>query len=191
MQKALDEMHRDVKQRSNARRDAEVQRHNSKTNIRPINFTTGDYVLKGTLKRERGKKPGLKWRGPFRVLECQSDYIFTIEDLLSGAKSEVHGRRLKFFRNRDFSVTEEVVNHLAYQQNELLVVKDFEDIRRTGDTIEVYTSWRGFDTDENSWVDISIMMEDVPDMIKEYVQDTSKHGTPRQRNIAKHVMLSF
>lgn len=51
----------------------------------------------------------------------------------------MHGRRLKFFRNKDFEVTEEVRNHLAYQENELLVVKSFDDIRMDGGIVELLT----------------------------------------------------
>lgn len=38
-------------------------------------------------------------------------------------------RRLKFFRNKDFEVTEIFRDHLVYQENELLVVEMFDDIR--------------------------------------------------------------
>ena len=99
---ALDAMHKDVAERSNRKRQAAVASHNRKTGVRPINFDVGDFVLKGLLQRERGRKPSLHWNGPFRVVECRSNYIFLIEDLLLGKKEEVHGRRLKFFQNKSY-----------------------------------------------------------------------------------------
>ena len=135
MQRALDEMHRDVKARTTATRQKEIQRHNARTNVRPVNFIAGDFVLRGSFHKIRGTKPAVKWTGPYRVVSCMTEYIFLVEDLLSGKRMEVHGRRLKFFRNKDFEVTEEVRNHLAYQQNELLVVNEFQDIRQVGEKI--------------------------------------------------------
>ena len=49
---------------------------------------------------------------------------------MDSTKQEFHGRRLKLFRSKDFEVTDEVLNHLAYQSGELLVVESFIDIRR-------------------------------------------------------------
>ena len=45
--KALDEMHKDVSEASSQSRRAAVDSHNRKTGVRPINFSEGDFVLKG------------------------------------------------------------------------------------------------------------------------------------------------
>ena len=99
IQVALDNIHVEVHGKVTVKRERE--RHNSKTGLRPINFTTGDYVLRGIVKKEQGKKTELRWRGPYRVTACLSDYIFQVEDLLSGCKRTFHGRRLKFFRKKN------------------------------------------------------------------------------------------
>ena len=98
---ALEQMHKDVAVHTYKKPRSAVDSHNRKTNVKPINFAEGDFVLRGILQRERTKKPSLKWLGPYRVIECRSDYIFIVEDLLDGKKTEVHCRRLKFFRNKD------------------------------------------------------------------------------------------
>ena len=97
---ALEKMHKEVDILSTRKREAAINSHNRKTNVRPVNFTDGDYVLRGNIIGKSGKKPSLIWHGPFRVTECRSNYIFVIEDILSGKKEEAHGRRLKFFRNK-------------------------------------------------------------------------------------------
>lgn len=71
----------------------------------------------------------MKWNGPFRVTACQEQLIFEVENLLDGKKELVHGRRLKLFRNKDFEVSEDIKDHLAYQQSKVLVIEDCEDIR--------------------------------------------------------------
>ena len=40
------------------------------------------------------------------------------------------GGGLKLFRNSDFNVTEEIREHLEYQEGELLMVDSFEDVRK-------------------------------------------------------------
>lgn len=48
---SLHEMHKDVSVRSTNKRGAAVASHNYKTNVRPINFSEGDFVLRSLLQR--------------------------------------------------------------------------------------------------------------------------------------------
>lgn len=184
---ALDNMHKDVAKRADNKRTAATESHNRKTNVRSINFTEGDFVLRGVMQHERTRKPSLKWIGPYRIIECRSEYIFLVEDLVNGKKQEVHGRRLKFFRNKHFQVSEELVNHLAYQTGELLVVEIFTDIRCKQDVTELQIKWRGFAEEESDWVSLALLREDVPELLDDYLQDIQKAGSRRQRIIAKSV----
>lgn len=152
VQTALDNIHKDVAERSNKKGKKAIAAHNRRTNVRPINFDVGDFVLRGVLQRERGMKPSLRWKGPFRVVKCRSEYIFTIVDLLPDKNEEAHGRRLKLFRNKDFEVTQELKYHLAYQKDELLIIDKFDDNRDHNGTIEVQVKWKGFSEEENDWV---------------------------------------
>lgn len=113
---SLREMHQDVKLKTSKRRKAAVASHNRKTGIRLVNFTTGDFELRGLLQLERVRKAALQWKGTYRVSDCRSEYIFEIEDLFSGKKSLAHGWSIKLFRNQDLNVTEEVFDHLAYEE---------------------------------------------------------------------------
>lgn len=188
LETAMQSMHRDVTLRVTKKREAAVISHNRRTGVREVNFTVGDYVLRGLVPRERRRKPSLKWRGPFRVTKCHSDYVFEIEDLLTGKRQDAHGRRLKFFRNKDFEVSEDVRNHIAYQENELLVIEDLEDIRKTADEVQLLVKWRGFESEENDWVSLPSLREDVPELVQEYLQTAAKEGTPRQRKIAQSLL---
>lgn len=109
-------MHKEVAKKSNKKRRDAVDTHNRKTYVRHINYGEGDFVLRGVLQTSADLSP--HFVGPFRVLECRSDLIFFIKNLLTGKKEEVHGRRLKFFRNADFVVTQEIKDNLAYQADE-------------------------------------------------------------------------
>lgn len=180
-------MHREVKGASDRRRSAAVRAHNSKTGVREINFECGDYVLRGILPRNRNSKLCLHWKGPFRVTSCESDFIFEIEDLLTGKKEFAHGRRLRFFRNKYFEVTEEVKEHLLYQEDELQVVESFDDIRSSNGRIEILVKWKGFSEDETDWVEIDILREDVPVLLREFIDDIRRTGTQRQKRTISQI----
>jgi len=184
MHSSLDKMHKEVFERTTAKRQAAIDSHNRKTNVRPVNFSKGDYVLRGLRESQRGRKPQLRWHGPFVVVECKSEYIFTIKNLLNGDTEDAHGRRLKFFRNKDYKVTEELLNHLAYQDGELLVMESFQCIRQRSGTIELNIKWQGFSSDETDWVSIHTLREDVPDMLSSYLDELRTSGTQFQRKLA-------
>lgn len=152
LQTVFDKLHKDVSQNAEHARGTSIRNHNRKANVRPINFAEGDYVLRGVYHRERGRKQAVRWRGPFRVMRCSSEYTFEMEDLLTSERREFYGRRLKFFRNRDVDVTEKVRNHLSYQGNELLVVREIEDIRKRNDALELLVLWKSFEKSESSWI---------------------------------------
>ncbi len=187
LQNSLEGIHKDIAQMTNKKRKSAIESHNRKTHIRPINFTDGDYVLRGVVQGKSGRKPSLKWHGPFRVVECRSNYIFVIEDLLTGEREEAHGRRLRFFRNSSFNVTEELRHHLAYQKGELLIVEEFTGIRRKGTEFELRVKWRGFPEDESDWTSLSTLQEDVPDMVRDYIAELRTSGTPRERKLAASI----
>lgn len=174
----LDERHKEVAACSTEKQKKSVASQNRRTGIRPINFAVRGFVLREVMDLERGKKPSLHSRGPFRVSDCRSEYIFAIEDLLSGEKEESRGRRLKLCRNSDFEVTEELKEHLAYQDGELLVVERFEDTRRNAGTVELQVKWRSF---------TKTLREDFPVMLQEYLDYVGSSGTARNRRIVASI----
>lgn len=168
----LSNMHRRCAESTDLRRKQAIKSHNAKTGVRPVNFATGDYVLRGDAKR--GQKLQLTWKGPYRVTKCLSEYLFEVDDLLTGERKVVHGRRLKHFRNSDFKITEKELHHLEYQRGELLVIESFEDIRETNGQTECLIKWKGFGDDECDWVPTETLREDVPDLYKSFLEDIQK-----------------
>lgn len=185
IQTSLDNMHKSVQESSERARQAAISAHNMKTGVKPVNFDTGDYVLKGLLKKDRGPKPSLQWVGPFQVLECQDNNIFHVQHLLTGKIEHVHGRRLKFFQNSSFNITEEITEHLEYQAGELLAVDQFCDLRNNAGKVEVLVQWKGFDETDQDWVDIDSLRQDVPEMLQEFLDNVNNTGSQRQRRIVK------
>ena len=95
------------------------------------------------------------------INQCQSEFIFTIKYLTDDEISTAHGRRIKLFRNSDYKITQDILHHLDYQRGELLVVESFENIRDKQGQIELEVKWRGFYSNENDWLSIETLKEDV------------------------------
>lgn len=64
-------------------------------------FVLGDYVLVARADFSAGEKLALRWRGPRCLVKEVSDYIYTVEDLRNGVKTDVHVTGPKLFRDRD------------------------------------------------------------------------------------------
>lgn len=183
----MEKMHKAISERVDAKRKAAVDAHNRKTNVHHVNFTEGDFVLRGARASQRGPKPQLKWHGPFQVVKVHSDFIFTIKNIVSGQTEEAHGRRLKFFRNSDYEVTEALRDHLAHQEGDLLVIEEFLGIRRRRGTVEIKVKWKGFDATETDWVDVTLLKEDVPVLLRDYVEDMKANGTTNKRKLVASI----
>lgn len=109
--------------------------HNRKTNIREVNFDKGDYVLRPVAKRAKTHKLVLKWRGLFRVICCKSDYAFLVEDLSNGDQAKIHGFTLKLFQNKVYEVKQDILDHIAFQNTELMFVHNLMIFERLGSHI--------------------------------------------------------
>ena len=136
------------------------------------------------MQHEHQRKTSLYWVGPYHVVKCKSDYIFMVENLLDGKRTEVHGRRLKLLRNKDYEVSEEILEHLQYQTGEPLVVESFTEITRPQGIVEIQVKWRDFTEDETDWVQLSSLLEDVPQLVPEYLEKILSSGSKRQRSVA-------
>lgn len=66
-QKSLMNLHREAAITSTNRHKQEVAHHSTKINVRPINFTEGDYVFRGMHGNNNMRKPSLRWRGPYHI----------------------------------------------------------------------------------------------------------------------------
>jgi hypothetical protein len=141
-------------------------------------------VLSAVLSRNRKREFPLQWHGPHRVTKCSSDYVFEVHDLRTGGTCEVHGTRLKFYRNKGLEEDNELQEYLAYQQGELCVVERFTDVRKYEGVLQPMAKWKGFGEVENTWEELEIMRHDVPEMVKDFITELIDTGTPRQRALA-------
>jgi hypothetical protein len=79
-----------------------INRVSVKVGVRPCNFQTGDFVLRGVLPRHKHPMLALRWFGRYRYVQVLTDFIFILQHLVTGEKREAQGSRflLSLFRLR-------------------------------------------------------------------------------------------
>lgn len=100
------------------------------------------------------------------MTQCHDNYPFDRNNLLKNKTGTFRCRRLKFFRNKSFQITEEVKYHLTCYENELLVVDSLDGIRKKENTIQTLVKWNGFDKDESYWVLAGSIAKYIPVMMR-------------------------
>ncbi|EGZ17875.1 hypothetical protein PHYSODRAFT_498900 [Phytophthora sojae] len=137
-------------------------------------FDLGDFVLYADVWQHTRSKLSVKWCGPARVLSTVSNWIFEIENPITGQKKEVHASRLKFYADASLNVTEDLLLHIAHN-SEGHVVDALLEARynRQEKRHELKVHWRALDTIEDSWESADTLFQDVPVAVKAFVR---KHG---------------
>lgn len=71
----------------------------------------------------------IRWYAPMSITKVLSDYLFELQDLQSKEISVAHGTKIRLFRNKDWSMTDEVNEHLSYQKCDFCFSDEFIDVR--------------------------------------------------------------
>lgn len=127
-------------------------------------FAEGDFVLVARDDFTAGEKLSLRWRGPRRVVKAVSDYVFQVEDLRNGQLQEVHGTRLKFYRDSSLN-TEAVMSHVVASETGMPVQRLMR-LVDTDDGLMVQVRWRGLPDSEDTLEPASKVYEDVPQLFR-------------------------
>nr|CCA22183.1 AlNc14C147G7406 [Albugo laibachii Nc14] len=115
-------------------------------------------------------------QGPYRVVATLNDWTYDIQELVDPFGNITrHVTRLKFFREKDLGVTEDLKDYVVCANGGHLV-RSFLDCLLNPDTHqwEVLVQWIGSDDTENIWEPASILAEDVPNLLRKCVADDSK-----------------
>ncbi|KAF4141687.1 hypothetical protein GN958_ATG08932 [Phytophthora infestans] len=84
-------------------------------------FDVGDFVLYANVWQHTGSKLRVKWCGPARVVDTVSNWIFKIQNLITGQCKEAHASRLKFYADSSLDVSEDLLLHVAHNSERHVV----------------------------------------------------------------------
>ena len=124
------------------------------------NFSVGDFVLFSTHIGPKSKL-SLKWRGPARIVDCVSDHIFVIENLITFDRFECHAQRLRFYCDSALNVTQHLRDQIAFDDSGY-EVENILDTRLFGKIWKLLIRWRGLSADYDSWESLSSLKKDIP-----------------------------
>jgi uncharacterized protein YueI len=129
LSKAMTKIHAQVAEKATRDRKAAIQKHNDKTDVRSPNFQVGDYVLVAEHCKSGTPKLQVKWKGPRRVASVESDYVFVVKNLLTKEHKAAHATRLRFYKDKEFNVTAELIQAADHNEHQLYVVSKILDTR--------------------------------------------------------------
>jgi Chromo (CHRromatin Organisation MOdifier) domain len=180
MSKARTEIHAQVAEKATRDRKAAIQKHNDKkTHVRSPNFQVGDYALVAEHRKSGVSKLQVKWKGPRRVANVESDYVLVVENLLTNEVKAAHATRLRFYKDKELNVTAELAQATEHNDHQLYVVSNILDARYNEQEMfhELLVAWRGFSVGEATWEPYSVMAVHVPDMVAKFMEShKDKHA---------------
>ncbi|KAF4136160.1 hypothetical protein GN958_ATG14653 [Phytophthora infestans] len=127
VQQALVDIHRRASQVNNAVRATDVWQH-TRSKLR------------------------VKWCGPAQVVGTVSNWVFEIQNLVTGQRKEAHASRLKFYADSSLNVNEDLLQHIAHN-SEGHIVESLLKARynKNEKCHEIKVHWRGLDALEDLW----------------------------------------
>lgn len=105
----------------------------------------------------------MRWRGPHRVTEELSDYVFQVEDLRNGMQEDDHGSILKFYSDSSLD-TAAVMSHMLSCKTGM-PAPEFLKLVESKDGIIVQVWWKGFTHSKDTLKPLAWVYKDVPKML--------------------------
>ena len=182
LQTAMEQMHRDVGERATKLRKRQVDAHNSRTNVRKAQFHVGDFVLVRRARPEAHKLQFL-WCGPRRVKDVKSEWVYEVENILTGKREVVHARRLNHYR-ADMDGTQLSPSLLKIAQHTEARYQTAEALRDINDydgELKVHDEWQGLPDDvDMTWEPVNQVHEDMPGLLDDFLHTSGKRSLKRQ-----------
>ena len=178
-------MHKDVNERVSKRREQSIKAHNKKTNIQPVNFSKGHFVLARS-QGNKGHKLGISWKGPQRIREVKSDLVYLLEDFVSGKTSTVHASRMTRYRAdmEGKEVDPKLLTYVEHVPTLYQDVENFHGLREAANGIEIQVDLTGLpEKGDFSWEPVKPLLENVPGIL---IEDLMSPAALHQKQSTLH-----
>lgn len=177
-QAAMEQMHRNVKERVNSDRAKQIKQHNKRTNLVEPRFEVGEFAL-ARRAQYKGHKQAFNWLGPRRITKVISELEYEVENIMTKKTENVHAARLHMYRcNADGKkVSKHLLQHMEHSKAKSELVDNIKDIpgnRKDGLFLKV--EWLGLpDKRDWTWQPLKELYEDVPARVVEFLKRTKKN----------------
>jgi hypothetical protein len=159
------------------RKKAQMDRQLGKPGVFPANFDLGDFVLVAHVNIDnRLNKLMANWKGPYRIVRIDNDWVYDVEDLRSwpneGKVTTHHAIRLKFYAHSTaLDVNEELRKQSEYSIS-MFKVSSIKKHRynKESNIYEVLVRWYGLTHVESTWNPLSTIYAHSPLTCEEYFQ---------------------
>ena len=184
LHEALSGMHRTVKETISSTRRKQIEKHNNITQVTTESFQIGDFVLV-RCPSKRGHKLRFHWRGPRRVVQTKSAWVYQVEDLTRGKREAVHVRRMILYRADMDGIEVDSALFKAAKHSEEVVenARALRDIREENGSIAIQIEWDGLPDDVDLTCEpLESVKEDLPGMLHDFL------CTARQRELKRKTL---
>lgn len=169
---SIDRMHKETAERLTLALKKQIDAHNKRTNIITPFFCVGDFVLVRRAQ-DKGHKLNFRWQGPRRIVKVHSDLVYDVAKLNGGEIEKVHCARLLLYRNDDHNkpVSESLLELADRTEAQYELVDKIIGIGEDHDGIFLHVQWLGLpDEIDRTWVPLTSLFEDMPDMVQEFLR---------------------
>ncbi len=176
LQKALDELHKDVGRRINTRRKRAIEEHNRKTNIVLPRFSVGEFVLVRRTDKT-GHKLSFRWSRPRRIIACPSELVYVVQNLNSSRQERVHCARIILYSGSldNSEIPAAKLDFPDRSDSRYEVLESIVNIGEAPNGLHFQLRWDGLpDQRDLTWGPISTIYQDVPDMVLDFLRTTRK-----------------
>ncbi|KAK1943264.1 hypothetical protein P3T76_004660 [Phytophthora citrophthora] len=154
LQAIVYQMHKEVAEDRDQQMERNKKGHNG---AKKVNFSLGDFVLRSRVDQKHQDKLLV-----YQIVRADV-HSFVVRHLITGAETDVHASRLKYYADKSYQVTEEVLEHVA-SQGIVLAVDELKEHRwcTAKKGCEILVSWRGLEPIEDSWEPLQSLGKDIP-----------------------------
>ena len=132
------------------------------------------------VRRERDKLQAKKV-GPMLVVDAMTPWVYRLRNIATGDEVHAHAQRMERYADAQLGITEALKEHVTYHISnyEIERLLDVRKDRVTGQW-QFQVRWSGFGDTEATWEDASVLVEDAPAIVAEFLDADTVPGECRR-----------